>query len=546
MKWLLCLLLIGCSTAKEKPFPVLEHKPFVIIIPSYNNGDWVAKNLRSALDQRYDHFRILFIDDASTDSTLIQAQTLISSYPSLEGRVEIQHNETRRGAAENIFRAIHSCKQEEIVILLDGDDFLAHDHVLERLNTIYANPDVWLTYGSYLEYPNYGYTVANFARPLPQKEKVRAYSKKHWSLSHLRTFYAGLFHPIQLKDLLFEGNYFDAASDVGFMIPLVEMAGERAHFVEDILCLYNRSNPLNDHKVRAERQRKIAEHVLQLPPYARLASLDPPHKAPTADLVIFSYDRPLQLYALLESVTRYCKGLHNVHILYRCSTPDYSEAYNKVATSFPHTHFLQEQDNFKPLLLHTLQTASSPYILFAVDDDLITEEIDLVKDCKALQSTGAYGLYYRLGAEISYCYMLNREQKIPSLPQVESDLFAWDFSLGADADWGYPTSLDLTLYDRETVLSQIAPLPFTHPPSLESLWDKKVNRKRIGLCHAHSKMINIPLNLVNPSSNRALHSFSSEELLLTFNAGLKIDINPLAHYPHTAPHVDYTPTFVQR
>jgi len=32
------------------------------------------------------------------------------------------------------------------------------------------------------------------------------------------------------------------------------------------------------------------------------------------DLVIFSFDRPLQLYALLESCEEYMKGLGDVHV----------------------------------------------------------------------------------------------------------------------------------------------------------------------------------------------------------------------------------------
>ena len=87
---------------------------------------------------------------------------------------------------------------------LDGDDWFAHDMVLERLNEIYADPEIWLTYGSYIEYPNYGYSVANFAQPVPkrifEKQSIREYTRKHWCFCQLRTFYASLFKKIKIED----------------------------------------------------------------------------------------------------------------------------------------------------------------------------------------------------------------------------------------------------------------------------------------------------------------------------------------------------------
>ncbi len=256
-------------------FPVKEHKPFVFIIPSYNNSTWVERNLRSIFEQKYDNFRVIYIDDASEDDTLDKVRTLATECGQ-EHRVQIWHNDTNCGAVENIYRAGHSCLDREIIIICDGDDWLAHESVLQRLNEKYANPSVWSTYGSYIEYPKYSYTVANFAKALPHavisQNRIRAFSKEHWYLSHMRTFYAGLFKQIKLQDLLYEGKYCDAAADVAFMIPLAEMAGEHLCFIEDILYIYNRASPLNDNKVRGKRQKDVAEHIYSLVPYAPIAS----------------------------------------------------------------------------------------------------------------------------------------------------------------------------------------------------------------------------------------------------------------------------------
>ena len=43
------------------------------------------------------------------------------------------------------------------------------------------------------------------------------------------------------------------------------------------------------------------------------------------DIIIFSYDRPLQLYAFLESIDQYCVGVGKCFVLYRASDKDYEK-----------------------------------------------------------------------------------------------------------------------------------------------------------------------------------------------------------------------------
>ena len=46
---------------------------FTIITPSYNNVEWVEFNLASVLNQTYSNYRVMYIDDASTDEiTLLE------------------------------------------------------------------------------------------------------------------------------------------------------------------------------------------------------------------------------------------------------------------------------------------------------------------------------------------------------------------------------------------------------------------------------------------------------------------------------------------
>lgn len=257
---------------------VKESKPFVIIIPSYNNEVYVERNLISVLSQEYDNYRVIYIDDSSTDNTYEKVLTCIKEQDKME-RVNLIRNETNRKALCNLYHAIHSCRDEEIVILLDGDDWLSNNSVLKELNRYYNDPNVWLTYGQYITYPKYELGISRepiFKAHLKygNLRKVGPFSKStDWFFSHLRTFYAGLFKKIKKEDLLYNGEFFSSAWDFAILFPMVEMAREHAVYIPNVLYIYNRETPYNDDKLRREEQYTLNLYIRSLPPYKKLKSL---------------------------------------------------------------------------------------------------------------------------------------------------------------------------------------------------------------------------------------------------------------------------------
>lgn len=240
---------------------------FVIVIPSYNNEQWCFQNLASALTQNYPHYRIIYINDASTDSTLLIANKIIQDYDS-SGKITLINNPERLGACANFYHAIHTCQPHEIIVVLDGDDWLAHDNVLTILNGVYSSSDVWVTYGQFQEYPS---GRIGGARPLPTEVISQcAYREYDWVTTHLRTFYASLFHRIKKEDLLYQGAFFPMACDLAIMYPILEMAGNHSKFIPDVLYIYNRATPLNDSKVNVQLQRHLDAVIHKMAKYQPL------------------------------------------------------------------------------------------------------------------------------------------------------------------------------------------------------------------------------------------------------------------------------------
>lgn len=220
---------------------------FLVIIPSYNNKDWYTRNLDSVFMQDYPFYHVIYIDDCSTDGT----GDLVARYikeKRQDGKVTFVCNKERMRALANIYASIYDYgRNDDIVVVLDGDDWWAHDHVLALLNKVYNKFDVWITYGSHEHYPS---GKRGVARKLPDKViDTNSVRKYEWVTSQQRTFYAWLFKLIKKEDLLYDDKFYSVSGDVGVMLPMIEMAGPKSMFIPDIIYIYNMETPLNNKKV---------------------------------------------------------------------------------------------------------------------------------------------------------------------------------------------------------------------------------------------------------------------------------------------------------
>ena len=272
-------------------------------------------------------------------------------------------------------------------------------------------------------------------------------------------------------------------------------------------------------------------------------------RANSTDFIVFSYNRPMQLYALLESSYKYISGLHKVFVIYRAGNKEFEQGYEIVKEAFPEVNYLAQSSNphkdFKPLVLRCFFATKAPYIMFGVDDIIVKDYIDLKKDIELLKQTKAYGMYYRLGHHLTQCYSMNRRQSVPSSQHIEGDVFQWRFKKGI-YDWNYPHTVDMTLYKKTNVQSFFKAYNYYAPNPLEAKWAIIKPAKSTGLFYTVSKIVNLPMNLVQEGNNRHTDVYTAQDLLKKFNQGLKIDIAPFFRMKNKAAHSDSTPTFVQR
>lgn len=229
----------------------------VVLVPFRNAGNYIIDCVSSLLGQEYRNYVVYLLDDASDDGTLDLIDEDLENFHFIR-------NKERLGSLENIYRALVklTLDDDDIVVILDGDDYLFGEFALQIVNSKY-NDNTLLTYGQYIT--NYGfldpcppYTTAEF-------ENLR---KASWKASHLKTFKYKLFKAFLQQDpnvdnfrysngVYNDDRFYMSTYDQALMLPLMEVAGyENIVSVPNIVYCY-RLHPDNDHATDSGRKLQL-------------------------------------------------------------------------------------------------------------------------------------------------------------------------------------------------------------------------------------------------------------------------------------------------
>lgn len=233
---------------------------------------FLERALASIAAQQYPYKRICLVDDASTDPS---QRTLLEKYAAQHNWVALFQSRNL-GAARNVLAgyAALECADEDVCLVVDGDDWLFHDRVLDRLAFLYRREDIWLTYGQYIA--DQTGEIGTTRWPSPSTIEKQRYRKRAWLYSQLRTYKYFLWRQIPFTEFQSEeGSYFGAGWDCAAMFAMLELAGSHFLHIPEILYVYNDQNPLSDFRVRRAKQRQASDEIRKRKPLAhRLSSQD--------------------------------------------------------------------------------------------------------------------------------------------------------------------------------------------------------------------------------------------------------------------------------
>jgi hypothetical protein len=236
-----------------------------IIVNCGPSERFVGGCIRSIRSQNWPIWKAFVTVDPWPGKTYQNALEAAGSDP----RIVVRRNAGRLHAAENLIRAVKrsNAQPEDVIVVLDGDDWFRSDRALRIIVDTYTKHDCWMTYGSWISntrltagrWPAYPTDTLNFRQG-------------RWLGTAVRTWKKWLFDELHDEDLRDEsGAYIRGAEDKAMQFPALEMCGTaKARHIPDILMVYNRRQARPAGKILARDQFRNDAFLRMKPPYPRL------------------------------------------------------------------------------------------------------------------------------------------------------------------------------------------------------------------------------------------------------------------------------------
>jgi glycosyltransferase involved in cell wall biosynthesis len=236
----------------------------IIVTTLYNAENYIEQCIGSIMGQSFKDFKCYITDDLSTDNSVSIVKNLISG----DDRFILIENTKKLyqpGNYDQVIRNNSEIKDNDVIVEIDGDDWLPNSKTLDKINQVYQDDNIWITNGSF----KYSNGASGFSSKQNLDENLR---QSRMTCSHMRTWRAFLWRKINQDDLKDEnGDYWRVTGDLAFMFPMLEMSGDEHYkFIEDVIYVYNEQNPINDHKIDLSLVNEIANKIRAMKPYKKL------------------------------------------------------------------------------------------------------------------------------------------------------------------------------------------------------------------------------------------------------------------------------------
>lgn len=242
----------------------INHIPFrfLIIATGFNCKQYIKLCFDSIVGQSYTNYDVIIVDDCSNDGTFDEIKKHAKS------DWTIIRNKLNCGTILSRDKAIKQFNREfDVIVWLDLDDQLM-SHSLQRLNEVYQDQNILMTYGNYVTDKG-DQPFKSVAIP-DEIHESNSYRKHKFMFMHLRSFKKSLYFKLSDSDI-FDPNV-KIYNDANMLFCLMEMSGQKRMVgIDEPLYIYNVSNPLSLMNTYHHNLRKAElEYLSNLKPKNRL------------------------------------------------------------------------------------------------------------------------------------------------------------------------------------------------------------------------------------------------------------------------------------
>ena len=231
---------------------VIFKKPTIsVVMPTYNREDLLPRSIESILDQTYDDFEFIIVDDGSTDNSI----ELIKFYQKKDKRIRLIQNETNKGISYSRNRGMDEAKGRYVAIM-DSDDYSEPDRLARSLAFFKKHKDYTAVNSVYYEMEREAKGINNWVPP------------RRWEIIFN---FANYFTNIAMYDLKFARKHnirYDetliSAEDYDFWSKMYLAGGKLGMINEPLIRLRRHSSHKPEYyKNITDTRRKISKKLLK-------------------------------------------------------------------------------------------------------------------------------------------------------------------------------------------------------------------------------------------------------------------------------------------
>jgi hypothetical protein len=259
---------------------------FLIVTPFRDAGKFLSNAATRSLNQLYDDYRIVFIDDASSDPGYDIVQETIDRTATRCRDVVVVRNDRPIGLLRSAHMAIlDRAEEDDVVLMLPACDSLLHRDALTVFDATFEREGSWVCFGGAVWNPREqrpfvsgGYTNADLLElRVPSWESWGVLQTK-WRVHPPIAFRSQLYRKLEtidpqwtcLKDR--ENRFYDAEGDIAMMLPLLESAGApRITHLRAKVCIHESAHETSDLSGRARMD--IMHEIFAKPSFPKIDSL---------------------------------------------------------------------------------------------------------------------------------------------------------------------------------------------------------------------------------------------------------------------------------
>jgi len=244
------------------------------------------------------------------------------------------------------------------------------------------------------------------------------------------------------------------------------------------------------------------------------------------NIIIFSKDRGCQLELLLRSMKIHFKewDKQKISILYTYSNVPFKNGYEITKKLHPEFNYVLEKDFKKDLL--SLMDKTIELSTFLVDDIIFKEDFSMGDEkIKQIEEDGdVLCLSLRLHPNLTYCYPAKVKMISPYLHSgyvPKHNKFTW---YGKTGDFGYPMSLDGSIFRTYDIMVRLEKLNYNNPITLESNLAASPIMRPIMMMFDKSIIVNNPVNKVQTFNQNVHGNISADFINEQYLKGKKISL----------------------